>query len=996
MEYNKRINHELVELPKGEINRILRRGKLQIEFARAFAGLYPDRLESWTQLIDAASNLLDNVDARGEIAALSEALAQVEGMLHEIGELAKSYKLHCVGHGHIDMNWMWSWSETVATTHDTFASILHLMKKYPDLTYSQGQASVYALMERYHPDMFAEIRQRVAEGRWEVSAAHWVEGDKNISSAESLCRHLQYTRDYFQERFGLSPVDQPVDWEPDTFGHANTLPAILSQGAVKYYYSCRTGGGYDHVRIGDNRPALFYWEAPNGARVLVNREITWYGSYYYITENIALPLVDFVRETGLHSWLNIFGMGNHGGGPTQFEIGHIQELKTWPIYPTIEFSTAKRYFESIQGEIESTAKQIPVIAHELNFEFTGCYTSQSLIKQANRFGENYLLEAEAMAIIASRIFGAAYPSEVLREAWLKVLFSQFHDILPGSGVRQTREYAGAEFQEVGAITGAIKRNTIKSITGRINTAVLLPSTWAGELERSCALEPGFGASFEAGAGLGAATSGISSSGSYGDRFRPFVVFNPCTWVRSENVVATIYDAKFDPNNVVVLSDDGVLQRVLNLGEGVGTAWGHARNVYGFRAQDIPALGYRTFLICDATSISNEDRKHIALQDIRTLVSDRVETPTMRMQLSRVHGGVMELVDKRNGAQILPKCYVTPLGSFEFINEKPWMMTSWILGTEDRAPLPLNAGTIEWTGRAHILDHSSQLGSATAGLVASQRLNVPGTGSAVSLRMSISEHEPRLDFTAEIDWREIGSDARGVPGLIVSIPLGLTNISALYETPFGSVGRDLTNGEEVPSLRYAYVEGMARNSDGNEVFSGITLLQDCKYGHSIIGNDVDGYALRLRIIRSSFEPDHAPEVAITTVRYAIVLHDAPVDPAALARLGAEMNHPFMVIPAGVHEGDLPTSRGFARVETPEVMLTAIKKAEHSDGVVIRLAELTGKSVKARVMLDRQFAEGLTSATPVDLLERPIGDPIPFRDGHVTAPVNAYSFITLLLS
>lgn len=238
MEYNKRINHELVELPKGEINRILRRGKLQIEFARAFAGLYPDRLESWTQLIDAASNLLDNVDARGEIAALSEALAQVEGMLHEIGELAKSYKLHCVGHGHIDMNWMWSWSETVATTHDTFASILHLMKKYPDLTYSQGQASVYALMERYHPDMFAEIRQRVAEGRWEVSAAHWVEGDKNISSAESLCRHLQYTRDYFQERFGLSPVDQPVDWEPDTFGHANTLPAILSQGAVKYYYSC--------------------------------------------------------------------------------------------------------------------------------------------------------------------------------------------------------------------------------------------------------------------------------------------------------------------------------------------------------------------------------------------------------------------------------------------------------------------------------------------------------------------------------------------------------------------------------------------------------------------------------------------------------------------------------------------------------------------------------------------------------------------------------------
>ena len=98
-----------------------------------------------------------------------------------------------------------------------------------------------------------------------------------------------------------------------------------------------------------------------------------------------------------------------------------------------------------------------MIDHELNFEFTGCFTSQSLIKQANRFGENYLEEAETLAAVAARLCGRPYPKALLREGWINVLFNQFHDILPGSGVRQTREHALALFQEVGAITGSIKR-----------------------------------------------------------------------------------------------------------------------------------------------------------------------------------------------------------------------------------------------------------------------------------------------------------------------------------------------------------------------------------------------------------------------------------------------------------------------------------------------------------------------------------------------------------
>ena len=109
-------------------------------------------------------------------------------MLTPIGKVAKTYTCHCVGHAHIDMNWMWSWPETVAVTNDTFTTVLRLMDEYPDFCFSQSQASVYEVIRQYNPALLEPMRERIAEGRWEVNAVHWVEGDKNIASGESLER----------------------------------------------------------------------------------------------------------------------------------------------------------------------------------------------------------------------------------------------------------------------------------------------------------------------------------------------------------------------------------------------------------------------------------------------------------------------------------------------------------------------------------------------------------------------------------------------------------------------------------------------------------------------------------------------------------------------------------------------------------------------------------------------------------------------------------------
>ncbi|MCX5670635.1 MAG: hypothetical protein NTU94_04865, partial [Planctomycetota bacterium] len=187
----------------------------EIEFAEGLAARHPDKAKRWTKLIADASALVAKAVASHKLDRLEAAVREAEAALAPIGKVAMTYTVHCVGHAHIDMNWMWSWPETVATTNDTFRTVLALMDEFPDFRFTQSQASVYALMRDYHPALLDRIRERVAEGRWEVAAVHWVEGDKNLAGGESLARHLLYTREFVREVLGLEPDDVRIDWEPD-------------------------------------------------------------------------------------------------------------------------------------------------------------------------------------------------------------------------------------------------------------------------------------------------------------------------------------------------------------------------------------------------------------------------------------------------------------------------------------------------------------------------------------------------------------------------------------------------------------------------------------------------------------------------------------------------------------------------------------------------------------------------------------------------------------
>ncbi len=961
-----RHHRNLISKPAKLIEQGLRRAKTQVDFARGFLEIHPE--------FESAVSLAEQIFEEGPSSPtnVNEWVSKIESALGPVSKTAKSYTVHCVGHGHIDMNWMWSWPETVSTTHDTFASILSFMDQYPTFTYSQSQASVYELIEEHYPAMFERIKQRVKEGRWEVAAVHWVEGDKNLASGESLARHMLYTRKYFLDKFGLKPEDVQVDWEPDTFGHANTIPNILAQGGVKYYYSCRQGGGHGHLRHEDPRPPVFWWKGTDGSKILVNRETTWYNSYINIGENFALAIIPFVKETKLNDWLNVYGVGNHGGGPTRDEIEWISEAAEFPCYPTVLFSTSTKYFKAIEAQINS-GTDVPVLNHELNFEFTGCYTSQSAIKKANRFGENYGIEAETLAAIGIKSLGldadkAGISKSTIQKAWLPTLFNQFHDILPGSGVPETRSFALGLFQGVGATTGAIKRTVVGEIASRVNSIALLPKSPEAQDELELIKSGKSNTPYQAGAGIGSSTSGFSAAVGGGRKFFPFVVYNPCAWERSEMVEVSLYDHSLDINRVVVVDETGRKYPTIMTYAGNGNDWGHKRQAIAFPAVDVPALGYKTFLVYEDAADSFDDIA-IKFEDELT-----VQTPYLRTVFDRYQSGPTSLIPTATDDELCPG--LEGLGCWTFVREISRGMTSWVIGGEiERTTLP--ATRFHLGGATRNQGNGAASGTGIGALVY-QKMEVPGTKSSVVLKSLIHGLAPRLDFEAEIDWREIGDDEEGIPGLVVDFEttLGLGSESTLtFETPFGSVVREPLP-DDVPALRYVSVA-----EDGRA----ITLLQDSKYGFR--GND-GGF--EMRVVRSSYDPDHAPEVAKSTLRYSLYIHETEPTTAELARLGAAFNHRFIVAPATLQSGDLPLSKSYVSVENEDVVLTSLKEAE-SEGVVIRLVNYANKVRKAEITLDW----AISSAELVDLNEVPLGFSLKSTNKTFAVDIPANSFVSVLV-
>jgi tetratricopeptide (TPR) repeat protein len=335
---------------------------------------------------------------------------------------AKNLKIHLIGNAHIDLAWLWRYPETIEVAKNTFEQALKNMELFPDFKFSQSQAHLYYWMEEKYPALFERIKTKIKEGSWEIVGGMWAEPDVNMPSGESLARQFLYGKRYFMEKFG---VNVKTGYLPDTFGHPETLPMILRNSGIDYFLYFRP----------TEVTSIFNWQSPDSSSVLTSRPQEWYNRP--VSDVIGRIAVDFSKETGAKNILRFYGVGDHGGGPTLKDIATLKKLDSVYVYPSLKFSRLDEYFNGLKNE----DLKLNTVKDELNFVFRGCWTSQANVKKWNRRGEYLLPAAETFSYFASRL-NAKYPKEDFKEAWRNILFNQFHDILPGSGIGEV--YIDAE------------------------------------------------------------------------------------------------------------------------------------------------------------------------------------------------------------------------------------------------------------------------------------------------------------------------------------------------------------------------------------------------------------------------------------------------------------------------------------------------------------------------------------------------------------------------
>jgi len=927
----------------------------ELEFASRFAHLFPDQKAEWQGLILKAGEYV-----RGKLSStspddLSGLVAKAEDILAPVGKVAKGYTVHCCGHAHIDMNWTWPLVETIATAHDTFSTLDRLMNLFPDLKYAQSQITIYQMMQEHCPEIWEMIKKRIAEGLWQVTAGSWVEGDKNMASGESLCRHILYSKRWVKENLGIEYDSQKIDWMPDTFGHPWTMPSILSAGGITRYYRCRPDGS----------PWLNWWQGPDGSRVLAFRDKGWYNAEIN-AEVITSNFIDYVAENGLKDFLWVYGVGDHGGGVTKGHLINARELDSWPVFPNMRLSSIDSYFDSI----EPVAGNIAVNDGDYNTTFEGCYTSQSRIKKVNRLAETIIPEAETISLVADAAVGFDYRSDQIQEAWSHMMFNQFHDILAGSSGHAAMEEAEIRFQKTEALTGSIKMRALRKLASQVDTAKAL-----GETPPPVDIES-YASNFGRGAG-DLRTPGRMTTWSSGNAdIEPLMVFNSLPYPRSEMVMMKVWGRDWPTDKLAVVDDQGKK----TVGQVIGTSSdvGHAAINVLFPANDIPAVGYRVFGVSTASEA-------VECTGVTIPSPYVIENEYLHLEVDGQSGAIKHLINMETGWDCVPTGEL--LGLLELYQEAPHGMTAWEIG-QIISKKELREGGVQ-------IDESDFRDSRdgdSLGMVFSVRQMQKGpqraairtlhmvNKSRVRLEVALSSGSKMVEINVSIDWKEIGSPDTSIPMLKMAVPLDIAQPKFLTEIPFGSMERPI-DGKEFPALRWVNLS----NSE-----HGATLVNDCKYSFS-----ADRNKLRATLIRSTYDPDAYPELGRHDIRFGLIPHSGPCDTASATRTAELFNQPMCVIGTDIHTGSLPVSSSYAEVLTPNISIAAMKKAEDSDAVIIRLYETAGIKTEARIRLNGIVKSG-TKCVDVDLMEQPTGTSAAFWDDDIlVVPVVNHGISTVII-
>ncbi len=916
-----------VRLEAAEVDTSLARSQLRIEPAagRPDPGFLREEILSAQPLIaafaegqaaresalDAGVKAIDfSALDRGDQAAFDESLRQAQSKLLALNPWMKQFTIRAAGNSHIDMAWLWPWTETVEVVRNTFRSALDLMREYPDFTFTMSSARAYTWMEEKYPSLFREIQQRVKEGRWEVVGGMWVEPDLNMPGGESLVRQILVGKRYFRQKFG---VDVKIGWNPDSFGYNWQLPQIYKKSGMDYFVTQKLLWAQDFTKFPYK---LFWWEAPDGSRLL-----TYFPHDYAagiepsrMAQDLSVwsPAMYGARTAGNPGMMHLYGVGDHGGGPTRTMLDTATRwMAPDVVFPKLEFGTAAGFFDKLEKKLPDMS--VPVWRDELYFEYhRGVMTTQAETKRRIRATEQLLLNAEKFSAL-STLYGRSYPAEDFDGAWKNLLFDDFHDIFPGSGIAVNYLDARRNLEDVGRVGSAIFAGSLAELSSRVNTQ---------------------------GPGV------------------PVIIYNSLSWPRKEVVeVQAQLPAAARQMEVVDSAAKLVPSQLLSL----DSETHRARLLI---QASVPSLGYAAYYVRAAA-------KPAAPGGTVKSTRDSLENEFVRLKIDPQSGCMTSLFDKRAQTEALAPAETDTGGPknsicgnlLQTFTDKPKRWDAWNIDADFEKE--------HWD-----LDKADEVTLLESGpLRAVIRVKKHFQNSTFVQDITMTAGSPRVDVQMAADWNEKHILLK------VAFPLSAHNQKATFEIPYGSIERPTTRDTlaeqakfEVPALHWA---------DLSDARHGFSLLNDCKYGY-----DAKGNVLRLSLLRSPEWPDPHADEGHHEFTYSLYPHAATWREAQTVRRGYELNYKLLATQTEKHQGALSGDHSFLQLQPENVVLTALKKAEDDDALIVRFYEWAGKEADVKL----QLPPGADSAAETDLMERPLAD-LPLQSGSATVHTKPFEIKTV---
>ncbi|MDI1464107.1 glycoside hydrolase family 38 C-terminal domain-containing protein [Catellatospora sp. KI3] len=401
--------------------------------------------------VDRALDVLDLQDVNATAAA---ARARLAGVLAAPAE-PSAHRISAVGHAHIDSAWLWPLRETVRKVARTAANMTALLRDEPDFVYTMSQAQQYAWIKEHRPEIYAQVKAAVAEGRFVPAGGMWVESDTNMPGSEAMARQFVHGKRFFLDEFG---IENEEAWLPDTFGFAGGLPQIIKAAGSKWLLTQKISWS----QVNKFPHHTFLWEGIDGTRIFTHFPPVDTYNCSMLGREIAHAARNFKDKGRARHSLAPTGWGDGGGGTTREMIAKAARMRDLEGSAVVRWQRPAEFFAQAQAEYPDP----PVWVGELYLELhRATLTSQARTKQGNRRCEHLLYEAELWSATAAVRVGLDYPYQDLDRLWKTVLLHQFHDILPGSSIAWVHREAEAAYAAVTAELSALVDRAQRALAG---------------------------------------------------------------------------------------------------------------------------------------------------------------------------------------------------------------------------------------------------------------------------------------------------------------------------------------------------------------------------------------------------------------------------------------------------------------------------------------------------------------------------------------------------